>query len=64
MNYKYIPRENLNRNLVASLNIEGLNPYKEAVNLAGRVIEGTISKDEALAQIFNKYKINSNSLSQ
>lgn len=64
MNYKYIPRENLNRSLVASLNIEGLNPSKEAVNLADRVIEGTISKDEAIAQICSKYKINSNSLSQ
>ena len=62
MNYKYIPRENLNRSLVASLNIEGLNPSKEAVNLADRVIEGTISKDEAIAQIYSKYKVNNNAV--
>lgn len=62
MNYKYIPRENLNRSLVASLNIEGLNPSKEAVNLADRVIEGTISKDEAIAQICSKYKVKNNAV--
>lgn len=62
MNYKYIPREKLNRSLVASLNIEGLNPSKEAVNLADRVIEGTISKDEAIAQICSKYKVKNNAV--
>ena len=62
MNYKYIPRENLNRSLVASLNIEGLNPSKEAVNLADRVIEGTISKDEAISQICSKYKVKNNAV--
>lgn len=62
MNYKYIPRENLNRSLVASLNIEGLNPSEEAVNLADRVIEGTISKDEAIAQICSKYKVKNNAV--
>lgn len=62
MNYKYIPRENLNRSLVASLNIEGLNPSKEAVNLADQVIEGTISKDEAIAQICSKYKVKNNAV--
>ncbi len=64
MKYKNIPRENLNRSLIASLNIEGLNPSTEAVNLADRVIDGTLSKDEAIAQICSKYKINSNSFSQ
>ena len=62
MNYKYIPRENLNRSLVASLNIEGLNPSEEAVNLADRVIDGTISKDEAIAQICSKYKVKNNAV--
>ena len=62
MNYKYISRENLNRSLVASLNIEGLNPSKEAVNLADRVIDGTISKDEAIAQICSKYKVKNNAV--
>ncbi|MDE5993580.1 MAG: antitoxin VbhA family protein [Oscillospiraceae bacterium] len=63
MKYKNISRENLNRSIIASLKIEGLNPSKEAVNLTDRVIDGTISKDEAIAQIFSKYKVNSNSLS-
>lgn len=43
-------------NLVASLKIKGLNPSKEALNLADRVIDGEISKKEAIAQIYNKYK--------
>lgn len=64
MKHKNISRENLTRSLVASLKIEGLNPSKEAVNLADCVIDGIISKDEAIAQIYSKYKVNSNSLSQ
>lgn len=60
MKYKNIPRENLNRSLVASLNIEGLNPSKEAISLADRVIDGKLSKDEAIAQICSKYKVKSN----
>lgn len=61
MKYKNILRKNLNRSIIASLKIEGLNPSKESVNLADRVIDGTISKDETIAQICSKYKINSNS---
>lgn len=60
MKYKDISRENLTRSLVASLKIEGLNPSKEALNLADRVIDGELSKNEAIAQIYSKYtaKIN------
>ncbi len=64
MKYKDISREDFTRILVASLKIEGLNPSKEAVSLADRVIDGEISKNEAIAQIYSKYKVNSNSLSQ
>ncbi|MBD5145444.1 MAG: antitoxin VbhA family protein [Ruminococcus sp.] len=62
MNDKYIPRENLNRSLVASLNIEGLNPSKEAINLADLVIDGVTSKDEAIAQICSKYTVKGNTV--
>lgn len=64
MKYKDVSRKNLTRSLVASLKIEGLNPSKEALNLADRVIDGELSKDEAIAQIYSKYKISSNSFSQ
>lgn len=62
MNYKYIPRENLSRSLAASLNIEGLEPSEEAINLADMVIDGKLSKDKALAQILNKYSENNNAV--
>lgn len=62
MKYKDISRENLTRSLVASLKIEGLNPSKEALNLADRVIDGDLSKNEAIAQIYSKYKVNNNAV--
>lgn len=60
MKYKDISCENLTRSLVASLNIEGLNPSRDAITLADLVIDGVTSKDEAIAQICSKYtaKIN------
>ncbi len=64
MKYKDISRENLTRSLVASLKIEGLNPSEEALNLADRVIDGELSKNEAIAQIYNKYKQITKSVSQ
>ncbi len=62
MKYKDISRENHTRSLVASLKIEGLNPSKEALNLADRVIDGELSKNEAIAQIYSKYKVNNNAV--
>ncbi len=64
MKYKDISRENLTRSLVTSLKIEGLNPSEEALNLADRVIDGELSKNEAIAQICSKYKQITKSVSQ
>lgn len=62
MKYKDVSRESLTRSLVASLKIEGLNPSKESLNLADRVIDGELSKNEAIAQIYSKYKVNNNAV--
>jgi hypothetical protein len=56
LKYKSVSRENLNRSLIASFNIEGLTPSDNAVKLADSVIDGKITKDEAIAQICRKYK--------
>lgn len=52
-----IPHQNLRRSALASFAIENMKPSKSTLQLADKVLEGKLSKKEAVSIICEKYKV-------
>ena len=52
-----IPHQSLRRSALASFAIEGMNPSESTLKLADKVLEGKLSKKEAVSILCEKYKV-------
>ena len=62
MSSSKISHQNLRRSALASFAIEDMKPSKSTLQLADKVLEGKLSKKEAVSIICEKYKVHSNGI--